>query len=155
MFLTLGEAAKQSGLAKATLSRAIAKGKMSALRSPETNSFKIDPAELHRFVEVLKVVRSATETKGEKHGSTRQSGKETPETPVETAFETRIAIIEERKARELAEARLADLKELIEDLKADRDNARSERDKWQQQAERLLLTHQPEPRRFFGWFGRR
>src|SRR3954468_3037282 len=46
MFLTLGEASKQSGFSKATLSRAIRDGKLSAQRSPETNSFKIDPAEL-------------------------------------------------------------------------------------------------------------
>jgi hypothetical protein len=50
MSLTLGEASKQSGFAKSSLSKAISKGRLAAVRS-ENGSFAIDEAELARFVE--------------------------------------------------------------------------------------------------------
>jgi excisionase family DNA binding protein len=50
MQLTLGQAAKQVGVSKPTLSKAISTGKLSTTRR-EDGSFAIDPAELCRYVE--------------------------------------------------------------------------------------------------------
>ena len=48
--ITLGEAARQCGVAKGTISKAIKSGKLSATRNEDT-SWSIDAAELHRYVE--------------------------------------------------------------------------------------------------------
>ena len=50
MSLTLGEASKQSGFAKSSLSQAVSKGRLAAVRR-QNGSFAIDEAELARFVE--------------------------------------------------------------------------------------------------------
>jgi len=50
MQLTLGQAAKQVGVSKPTLSKAISTGKLSATRR-EDGWWAIDPAELYRYVE--------------------------------------------------------------------------------------------------------
>src|SRR3954469_17933176 len=139
MFLTLGEAAKQSGFSKATLSRAIRDGKLSAQRSPETNSFKIDPAELHRYSEAMQVLRAAIETEREKHSATPSMGSESSTV---SAGETRVQEIRkqiELEARaKLAEERLADLKAQLEEM-------RRQRDTWQEQAQRLALVGPKSP----------
>jgi hypothetical protein len=50
MSFTLGEASKQSGFAKSSLSKAISKGRLAAVRSGN-GMYAIDEAELARFVE--------------------------------------------------------------------------------------------------------
>jgi hypothetical protein len=153
MFLTLGEASKQSGFSKATLSRAIRDGKLSAQRSPETNSFKIDPAELHRYSEAMQVLRAGIETEREKHSATPSGNREsTSETEVETRVQEIRKQIEFEARAKLAEERLADLKGQLEEM-------RRQRDKWQEQAERLALAPppptpapvQPQPRGWWPW----
>src|SRR3954451_7339103 len=108
MFLTLGEASKQSGFSKATLSRAIRDGKLSAERSLETNSFKIDPAELHRYSEAMAVVRNTAETEREERTATPSGNSKKAD---ETEIETRLRDVRERAELEarakLAEARLS------------------------------------------------
>lgn len=47
MVYTLGEAARATGKSKATISKAIKSGRVSA-RKDETGTFHIDPSELHR-----------------------------------------------------------------------------------------------------------
>lgn len=47
MFYTLGTAAKATGMTKSALSKAIAKGRISATKD-DLGRFQIDPAELHR-----------------------------------------------------------------------------------------------------------
>ena len=47
MVYTLGDAAKATGKSKATISKAIKSGRISATKD-ETGTFQIDPAELHR-----------------------------------------------------------------------------------------------------------
>jgi excisionase family DNA binding protein len=149
VFLTLGEAAKQSGLAKATLSRAIRDGKLSATRSAETASFKIDPAELHRYVEAMQVVRNRAETAVEKHAATTSANSEKP---AGTPLETRLQEVRERAELEararLAEERLADMKTQMEEL-------RRQRDAWQEQAERLALAPPPKAEAKSWWPWRR
>jgi|SRR5271169_1222862 len=62
MHVTLGAAARQSGLSKSTISRAIRDGKLSAIRSPDTGSYKIEQSELARYLEATAVVRATAET---------------------------------------------------------------------------------------------
>lgn len=47
MAYTLGEAAKATGISKASISRAINSGRISAIKN-ESGSFSIEPVELHR-----------------------------------------------------------------------------------------------------------
>ena len=56
--VTLGEAARQTGRSKSQISRAIRDGKLSAERSVETGSFKIEQSELRRWQDVTTVVRA-------------------------------------------------------------------------------------------------
>ena len=126
-FLTLGAAAKQVGISKSVLCRAIKAGKLSAQRSAESNSFRIDPAELQRYAESVAVIRSTEGNVPEAHPTTPDSALE---------------LIEERAARQLAEARLADLKALVEELRQDRD-------RWHAQAERLSLPATRSHRRWW------
>ena len=49
-YLTLGQAAKLSQVAKSTITRAIDKGHLSVSQKIG-NSYRIDPAELHRWQE--------------------------------------------------------------------------------------------------------
>src|SRR5215210_486568 len=151
MFLTLGQASQQSGFSKATLSRAIRDGKLSAQKSVETQSYKIDPSELHRYTEAMQVLRATAETESEKHSATPYGNREsTSETEVETRVQEIRKQIEFESRAKLAEERLADLKGQLEEM-------RRQRDKWQEQAERLALAppqpmpapSQPQPR---GWW---
>lgn len=73
MAYTLGEAAKATGISKASISRAINSGRISAVKN-EGGSFSIEPVELHR---VYPPKSSATvsgapyETMGNAEGDTR------------------------------------------------------------------------------------
>lgn len=113
MAYTLGEAAKATGKSKATISKAIKSGRISAVKD-ETGTFHIDPAELHRVY---------APTVSNEH-------KETPENSTENAAND--GLIRELQARlEAAQERLADKETVISDLREDRD-------KWRQQATALL-----------------
>ena len=128
--LTLGQAAKEIGVSKPTLSKAISTGKLSATRR-EDQSFAIDPAELMRYHEA---------NKHRFQVATPQASR--PETPDNTD-ET----VELRTRAALAEERLSDLKAQLVDM-------REQRDKWQDQAQRLALPA-PEklaaPATFWRW----
>ena len=120
MVYTLGDAAKATGKSKATISKAIKSGRISASKD-ETGVFQIDPAELHRV-----------------YPPTVSS--ERSETPQEAPKEQdKSGLIRELQARlEAAHERLADKEETISDL-------RDDRDKWRQQAT-ALLSDQRTPR---------
>lgn len=127
MVYTLGEAAKATGKSKATISKAIKSGRISALKD-EIGTFRIDPSELHR------VYAPAV--------SSEQ--KETPESPPETGKND--SLVRELQARlEAAQERLSDKEEVIADLREDRD-------KWRQQATALLADQRPKGfiKRLFG-----
>ena len=111
---TLGEAAKETGLAKSAISRAIKSGRLSAVRQ-ENGSFAIDPAELFRVYP--------------RNGCPEQKSE-------------RLATQEDTDAQR---REIALLRELLEEVRGERENLRADRDRWQQQAERitLLLTTQP------------
>jgi hypothetical protein len=113
MVYTLGEAAKATGKSKATISKAIKSGRISA-KKDETGTFNIDPSELHRVYPPTV--------------STKQN-----ETPVNSSIKTENdGTIRELQARlEAAHERLSDRDGVISDLREDWD-------KWRQQATTLL-----------------
>ncbi|MCB0018210.1 MAG: hypothetical protein KDE09_10510 [Anaerolineales bacterium] len=128
--LTMGEAAKQAGISKATLSRAIKNGRVSATRN-DKGGWDIDPAELFRVYPR----NSATVAD---NGSVKQDA-----TPSATADETPAlkAEIEGLKAQ------LALMREQLDDVK-------DQRDGWQKQAEntqRLLADMRPARRSWLGF----
>lgn len=127
MVYTLGEAARATGKSKATISKAIKSGRISA-RKDETGTFHIDPSELHRVYQPTVSI-------------------EHKETPVNISEKTDIGgTIRELQARlEAAHERLSDKDSVISDLREDRD-------KWRQQATALLADQRPKGffKRFLG-----
>jgi hypothetical protein len=120
--LTLGQAAIETGMAKSAISRAIKSGRLSA-RKKENGSFEIDPAELFR------VYPPASSRNG-----SEQRQEERSATPNETNGLQREVVV---------------LRELIEEIKGERDNLREERERLlkviEEQAGTVKqLTHQPE-----------
>ena len=120
MSYTLGQAAKAVGMSKTSILRSIKAGRISAGRN-ELGQWAIEPCELHRVYSAL------TDENGTENGTAERSV---------TGGETAVAQANARAA--LAEARLSDFKTMLEDI-------REQRDRWQQQAERvaaLAITDQ-------------
>jgi len=121
MHLTLGEAARQSGVSKSRISRAIRDGKLSAVRSSDTGSYRIEQSELQRYLDATQVARATAETVA--------MGK------LATAPDT-VAL----------EAQIDGLKRVADLLQRQLDDALGQRDKWQeafQQQQRVLPMPQP------------
>jgi hypothetical protein len=129
MVYTLGEAARATGKSKATISKAIKSGRVSA-RKDETGTFHIDPSELHRVY---------PPTVSSEH----------KETPANTSEKADIDVtIRELQARlEAAHERLSDKETVIADLREDRD-------RWRQQATALLSDQRPTKGLIARIFGR-
>ena len=124
MVYTLGEAAKATGKSKATLSKAIKIGRISAQKD-ETGVFRIDPSELHR-VYPINAHHKQKQTQPNSVGEADNSG-----------------LIRELQARlEAAQERIADKESVIADLREDRD-------RWRQQATTLLTASDSRPDGFF------
>src|SRR5262245_21541302 len=122
MHVTLGEAARQSGISKSTLSRAIKDGKLSAVRSADTGSYKIEQSELARYLEATAVIRA------------------TVEKPTETGAAAQSTTPVEQYATAALEAEIRGLKQVAELLREQLHDMKGQRDRWQQQAERLALA---------------
>lgn len=112
MSYTLGQAAKAVGMSKTSILRSIKAGRISAGRD-EFGQWAIEPCELHRVYPAL------TDDTGTGNGAAERGV--TGDGPSLAAANTRA---------ELAEARLSDFKSMLDDI-------REQRDRWQQQAERL------------------
>lgn len=127
--LTMGQAAKEAGISKATLSRAIKNGRVSACRN-DKGGFDIDPAELFRVY-----ARNPAMVAG--NGSVKRDA-----TGSVTVDETPVLRAEIDGLR----TQLALVKDQLDDVKAQRDG-------WQRQAElsqRLLADGRPR-RGLFAW----
>ncbi len=131
-YVTLGEAAKRTGLSKTTLHRKIRSGEISVRERGADGAFRIDASELLRFMDALRVQRATSS------GGTNGAAAGAP-------LETQLALQEERHARELAETKLALTERQLTDALADRDQ-------WREQAQRLVLPG-PKPERR-GWWRR-
>ena len=126
MHLSLGQAAKETGMDKSTISRAIKSGKLSATRR-ENGGYEIDPAELFR---VFAPASKATE----------------PLVP-DGGFETQVLRLQWEAATlrvqlEAVTPRLRDKDEEIRDLRHRLDMEGEERRKL---TVTLLASHQAEP----------
>lgn len=128
-YLTAGQAAKQTGVSKPTISRAIAEGRLSASRR-EDGSWGIDPAELMRW----------KESYGHRHTQLSQ-----PATPTVTPDNT---VLQVENARVTAE--LAGVRALLDAERQRADTAERDRDRWHAA---FLSLPKPEAvdRGLFGW----
>jgi len=106
--LSLGQAAKQVGKSKSTITRAIQSGKLSAQRQDD-NSYKIDPSELFR-------VWPATGTQPDEDATPK-----TPQDNTTASMQSRIDLLEALLERE--KDATGDLKGIIEDLRKRLDRA--------------------------------
>jgi len=118
--LTLGQAAKQSGVSKTAISRAIKSGRLSATRS-ESGDYQIDPAELFRVYPASVNLNTQTEQDA------------TPKDA--TLLRAELAILKEERERERAQ-----LKETIQDL---RDRLKAEAEERHKLTLRLLPPPSP------------
>ena len=119
--LNLREAAEQAGTSKTSIFRAIKSGRLSATRDDQ-GGVQIDPAELARVYAPKPLREDRPRTVLQEHR--------------EPSMEA--ASLRERNAALEAEVRL--LREMLETMKADRTDAKAERDRWAAQAERLALA---------------
>ncbi len=127
---TLGTAAKEVGKGKATISKAIASGRLSATRN-DKGHYEIQPAELFRVYPP----NSAETVEAERQET---PGKPAVDTPNTATLQVEIDGLK---------VRLELMRESIDDLKGQREG-------WQKQAEaaqRLLADNRPKRR----WFGLR
>jgi len=139
MVFTMGQAAKEVGVSKPTLSRAIKSGKISASKNSK-GGWDIDPAELFR-------VYPRNTDNGSANGSDNGDMKQNA-TPAVTPPETAVLQVQIDSLRE----RLDDMKAMLEREREVADREREQADKWRETAEhnQRLLADQ-RPRR--GWFG--
>ena len=141
--LGLREAARQAGVNKTTVLRAIRSGRLSA-RKGEGGGYVIDPAELFR---VYPPQPEPSETHlGAHPGADKGGGRDAPPSdepnaPDATEWRVRTARLEAQL--EAAQRELRILEDALQ-------HARSERDRWAAQAERLALAP-PQPRRWWSF----
>lgn len=117
MVYTLGEAAKATGKDRATISRAIRKGRISAGKD-ENGQWEIDPAELHRVYPAIVARDSAQQVHATDNAPVRNT---------DSLLENRELAV--RLEAALERERLKD--GMIDELRTDRDH-------WRQQATALL-----------------
>jgi chromosome segregation ATPase len=134
---TLAEAAKETGLTKPAILKAIQKGRVSATKD-DKGQWLIDPAELFRVYSPT-VKKEMVET---------QTG----------TFELLLKLREMEAKLEVTEKRLLDKEAEIENFRAQVSDLRTERERWRVQAEQItrLLTDQREQEqakkpRFWAW----
>jgi hypothetical protein len=123
--ITLAEAAKETGLTKPAILKAIQKGRVSATKD-DKGQWLIDPAELFRVYSPA-AKKEMTET---------QTGN----------FELLLKLKEIEAKLTVTEQRLRDKESEIENFRAQVDDLRTERERWRTQAEQItrLLTDQRE-----------
>ena len=124
MTYTLATAAEVAGKTKPTIWRAVKSGKISATRL-EDGSFRIDPAELSRYL------ASTQETLANETARRSETGSPLDEMDAK-ALQEAIAL---RFTVERLEALLATERERAAEL-------REERNQWRDQAQRLAITHE-------------
>jgi excisionase family DNA binding protein len=129
--VTLGEAARQTGRSKSQISRAIRAGQLSAERSAETASFRIEQSELQRWLDATNVIRATVLAGVEENPATGAQ---------HAALEAQVERFKE--AADLLRSQLAD--------------ALSERNEWREafKQQRALPPPQPAgetPQRWWRW----
>jgi hypothetical protein len=120
---TLGQAAKETGLSKTAISRAVKSGRLSATRSDQ-GEYQIDPAELFRVYPATGGVDSEPERQATQKDNSGLQGK-----------------------IELLREMVDDLRERLDNTEEARQRAEQSQEKAFAELSRLtlLLTHQPKP----------
>jgi excisionase family DNA binding protein len=130
MVLSLAEAAQQTALNRSTILRAIKSGKISGTRD-HNGAWVVEPAELFRIFPPAEAASQGVPDHA--HGASSAAAADA---------ELRIRL-------QMAEERLGELKQMISDMgrrhEHELTDLRSQRDSWQQQAERLAITAQARP----------
>jgi hypothetical protein len=128
MYLTLGQAAKEAGVAKSTISKALSSGKLS-YREKNSDGYKIDPAELFRVYP--KTAKTDADELLSNDWRQDEAGAET--LPYSAKFEIQLAGLK---------SLIAEKDRRISDLEADRAQLREDRhrltENWQEERVRLL-----------------
>jgi excisionase family DNA binding protein len=118
MSFTLATAAEAAGVAKPTMWRWIKAGRLSAARLDD-GSFRIDPAELERFLSTIKETPAPQRT--------------------ETQAEAPIAHLDTTPEGVALRSEIEKLKALLEAEKQRAEEWKLQADRWAQQAERLAI----------------
>lgn len=120
-FLTLGQAAKSAGVSKSTISKALKSGKLSYVEKT-TAGYQIDPAELRRVF---------------------------PEKPFGNGVEEQPETLKNTAENSALFKEVEVLREIIAELREERDYARDQASEWQAQASRVtaLIEHQDQRRK--------
>ena len=128
MYLSLGKAAKEAGVAKSTISKALSSGKLS-YREKNRDGYKIDPAELFRVYP--KTAKTDADELTSNDWQPAQACLET--TPYSAKFEFQLAGLKNL---------IAEKDRRIADLESDRVQIREDRhrltENWQDERVRLL-----------------
>ena len=121
--MTLSEAAAWAGKGRPAILKALQKGTISG-RKDEGGQWRIDPAELARVY---------------KPGTTQDRSSMVPRSTLDIAQETQETAGKDRE--------IALLREMLAEVRNERDDVRQDRDRWREQAEAQtrLLTHQQQP----------
>ena len=118
MFYTLGTAAKATGKTKTAIAEAIKKSRLSAVKD-ELGRYQIDPAELHRVYPPV----------------SKKDGNDDPQQGQDKTLEFTSKIM-------MLEMQVKAAGELKDQIAAERDDLRAERDHWRRQATALLTSQQ-------------
>lgn len=105
-YLTLGQASKEAGVSKATISKALKSGKLSYVEKTSAG-YKIDPAELFRVY---------------------------PKKPQETVASERLETPQETRENSILQAKLDAQEKLMQRMEQEIGDLRGQRDKWEAQA---------------------
>ena len=121
--MTLSEAAAWAGKGRPAILKALQKGTISG-RKDEGGQWRIDPAELARVYGP---------------GTTQDRSSVVPRSTLDIALEAQETAGKDRE--------LALLREMLAEVRNERDDVRQDRDRWREQAEAQtrLLTHQQQP----------
>jgi len=123
MSYTLATAAEAAGVTKPTLWRWIKSGKVSATKA-EDGSYRVDPAELHRYLDSVKETPAPQRSDTVADTMSGRAG-----APLQESSEAIALRYEVEKVRALLDIE----RQRAEDL-------RQNRDRWASQAERLAIT---------------
>src|SRR3546814_5784631 len=109
MAYTLGEAAKATGSSKASISRAINSGRISAIKT-ESGSFSIEPVELHRVYPT----KSSAPVSGVPSETVRNTGGDTGNTSDSNVLQASLnAALEQLRDRDRSEEHTSELQSLM------------------------------------------
>jgi excisionase family DNA binding protein len=141
MAYTLATAAEVAKVTKPTVFKWIKSGKISATRA-EDNTFRIEPAELHRYLD--SVAKDTLPPEAPKQSDTTVSSVASAADTLPELISLRSEVSKLNALLEMERQRAQDARQRAEEVKA-------ERDRWAAQAERLALPA-PETKRNGGWW---